>query len=91
LTSRFVRTSRARRRRVAWAGSVRSLVRVRQLLRWAKPCSTGARPTASAADRIEDVRDRLRDPAAARDIIATGTDSYRLAHAKARQQAAASA
>lgn len=33
LTSRFVRTSRARRSRVARAGSVRSLVRIRQLLR----------------------------------------------------------
>ncbi len=31
---------------MAWAGSVRSLVKVRQFLRWAKPCSTGARPTA---------------------------------------------
>lgn len=39
LISRFVRTSRARRRWVARAGSVRSLVRIRQFLRWAKPCS----------------------------------------------------
>jgi len=44
--SRFVRTSRARRSWVARAGLVRSLVRIRQFLRWAKLCSTGARPTA---------------------------------------------
>ncbi len=37
---------RARRRRVAWAGAMRSVVRVRQFFRWANPCSTGARPTA---------------------------------------------
>lgn len=36
LTSRFVSTSRARKRPVARAGSVRSLVRVRHILRWAK-------------------------------------------------------
>lgn len=42
----LVRTSRARRRAVAWAGSVRSLVIMRQAFRFAKPCSTGARPAA---------------------------------------------
>src|SRR5690348_8216929 len=42
-----VRTSRARSRIVALAGSVRSRVRIRQCLRSLKPCSTGAR----AADR----------------------------------------
>ena len=47
-TSRFVRTSKALTREVAQEGSVRTLPRTRQFLRWAKPCSTGARAAASA-------------------------------------------
>lgn len=47
-TSRFVRTSRALPRAVAQVGSVRTLPSTRQFLRWAKPCSTGARTAASA-------------------------------------------
>jgi len=51
-TSRFVRTSRARTRAVAQEGSVRTLPRMRQFSRWAKPCSTGARTAASLAKAL---------------------------------------
>ena len=46
MTSRLVTTSRARRRAVARAGSVRSLARIRQAFRFAKACSTGVRAAA---------------------------------------------
>jgi hypothetical protein len=46
LASRFVRTSRAHRSWGTRDGSVRSSVRIRQFLRWAKSRSTGTRPTA---------------------------------------------
>jgi hypothetical protein len=61
-TSRFVRTSRALTRVVAHFGSVRTLPRTRQFLRWAKPCSTGARTAASALldSFCPRVRGRLR-------------------------------
>lgn len=34
-----------------------------------QPTTTDGHPTPPTADRIEDVRERLRDPAAARDIL----------------------
>jgi hypothetical protein len=61
-TSRFFRTSRVLTRAVAHFGSVRTLPRTRQFLRWAKPCSTGARAAASAL--LDSFCPRVRGPGA---------------------------